>query len=259
MTSTRCASLLLVGAAACALGCGPAQPAAEPAGPSWSYSDSEGWGNIAPEYAACKTGTAQSPIDIPSLVNKAKLAPLALSYDSLPLRVKNDGHTIRVEGGKTSTLTLGSSPAEHYELAQLHFHSPSEHTIAGQAFELEMHLVHKNATGGIAVLAVLFKKGKEQPGLSAILDTAPMEPKTTKEATGVRLDPTTLLPDTSDYVTYTGSLTAPPCTEGVTWLVLSATQDASPEQIKKLRDLLRVATNRPVQPVAGRQILARER
>jgi carbonic anhydrase len=267
MTSRRApiaSSLSILGLALSGVaGCGASPSGPQHAGPPWSYSENGGpaaWGDIDPAYALCKSGSEQSPIDVPLVVAKAKLAPLALHYEPFPMRIRNDGHTVRVEGTKEATLTIGDGPADRYELQQLHFHSPSEHTIGGQAFELEMHLVHKNAQGQLAVLGVLFKKGRESAALGAILDHAPEQVSTTSaDVGGVRVDPAALVPDTSSYVRYTGSLTAPPCTEGVEWLLVSAVKEASPAQIAKLRGILKVATNRPVQPLAGRQILQREK
>jgi carbonic anhydrase len=243
---------------ATALGCGQPHAAVEHAGPHWSYSGAEGpaaWGDIAPEYARCKTGSAQSPIDIPAILGKAKLPPIALHYPAIPLRIRHNGHTILVDGTKDASLSLGPTDADRYELAQLHFHSPSEHTIAGQVFELEMHLVHKNSTGSLLVLAVLFKKGTEQAALAPILAHAPAGPSEPTEVKGVKVDLAALVPQTLDYIQYSGSLTTPPCTEGVTWLVLSSVQEASAAQIARVHEILHDATSRPVQPISGRQIL----
>jgi carbonic anhydrase len=240
-----------------AAGCVRTHAAAEHTGPHWSYSGAEGpsaWGDIAPEYALCKTGAAQSPIDIPAIVDKAAL-PFALRYEAIPLRIRNNGHTVQVDGAPEATITLGPAETDRYELQQLHFHSPSEHSRSGQAFELEMHLVHKSAAGGIAVIAVLFKKGQEQAALAPILDNAPALPGEPREVKGVKVDLAGLVGDTSAFTEYTGSLTAPPCTEGVSWIVMSRIQEASAAQIKKLREIMHDATNRPVQPIAGRQIL----
>jgi carbonic anhydrase len=244
------------------LGCGGApspEAGPHPAAPHWSYTGAEGpsaWGDLAPAYALCKTGTKQSPIDIPRVADKGQLPAITFEYQPVPLQIRNNGHTVQVDNTTASKIVVGPAATDRYDLVQFHFHSPAEHTVAGEAFDLEMHLVHKNAAGDLAVVGVLFKKGKESPGLAPIFLNAPIGVSADAQAvSGVTVDLTRIVPMGAGYHRYSGSLTAPPCTEGVTWFVVAPIQEASDAQIARLREILHGATNRPVQPLGGRQVL----
>src|SRR5262245_55234085 len=155
----RASTLLILGTALCA-----AAAASEPshAPHDWGYSgahDPSHWGAMSPEYAACAEGKQQSPIDIHGEV-AADLSPIAFDYHPSPLEIIDNGHTVQVTYGPGSGITVESG---RYELVQFHFHEPSEEHVHGHAYPMELHLVHKNAAGRLAVVAVLLKEGKSNP------------------------------------------------------------------------------------------------
>jgi carbonic anhydrase len=206
---------------------------APPATPvHWTYEGLEGpehWGELATDYAACASGTHQSPIDIPASIPAAPLDALAFHYAAAPATIVDNGHTVQVNlTDTTNELTIDG---EAYSLVQFHFHAHSEHAVGGQYKPLEMHLVHRSASGGLAVVGVLFEMGAANAALSAVFDTM-------GSATGqamdlaAALDPSALLPDTTEGWAYSGSLTTPPCTEGVKWHVLSRTLQVSEAQLE---------------------------
>lgn len=229
-------------------------PAQEGGALHWTYEGAAGpasWGSLSPQFAVCSTGTRQSPIDI-SYVQFTTLPPLQVSYQDAPLRVVNNGHTLQVNYPAGSTLTIGDT---QYELVQFHFHSPSEHTLGGQAFDMVTHLVHKNAEGGLAVIAAMLKVGDENGLVKTIWENAP-GPNAQGENTAVTINAGALLPENlSRYFHYSGSLTTPPCTENVQWFVLANPLEVSQEQVAKFRDWFPLST-RPVQSINGRAVLA---
>lgn len=220
----------------------------------WTYEGASGptnWGALSPEFAICSTGTSQSPIDI-SHVQFTNLAPLQVNYEDVPLQVENNGHTLQVNYPAGSTLTIGDS---QYELVQFHFHSPSEHTLGGHAFDMVAHLVHKNATGGLAVIAAMLKVGNEHGLVKTIWENAPA-PDARGNNGGIIINAGAMLPrEVSRYFHYSGSLTTPPCAEGVQWFVLANPSEVSQEQVARFREWFPLST-RPVQPVNGRPVLA---
>jgi carbonic anhydrase len=230
----------------------PCAHAKPPHTPHWTYAGHEGpaaWGSLSPEWSACKTGTKQAPIDLPSVAPASGPAALAFAYQPIPVLLRNNGHTLQADNSTPAHLLVGAPPGERYELLQLHFHSPSEHTVDGAFFAMEMHLVHKNAAGALAVVGVLFKLGAENPALAALWQNAPAEPnKEPKRVEGPPLDLAALLPQKPAYHAYAGSLTTPPCTEGVSWYVLSPPLEVSEAQVFRFRELMHGPTNRPVQP-----------
>ncbi len=198
----------------------------------------------------------QTPIDLPASAGADASAHLTFSYHPLALSLLNNGHTLQVVAASGSSVVVGPAPADRYELAQFHFHSPSEHTLAGKAFDLELHLVHKNAAGNLLVVGLLFQKGKENPLLEPIFARAPTEAGKDPVAQGQEMvDPASLLPARSAYFHYTGSLTVPPCTEGVAWYVMATAGEVSDAQIARYQALFHGATNRPVQPLAQRKVV----
>lgn len=220
--------------------------------PHWSYSGAQGpehWVDLSSKNAAC-AGKNQSPIDLTGFI-KADLAPLAFSYRSGGNEVVNNGHTVEVDYAKGSSLSVDGIP---FELIQFHFHAPSENLIEGKSFPIEAHFVHANRDGELAVVALLFTDGADNPGLAEIWSMLPKN-----EGERNRLSPPfaadRLLPSDRDYYRYSGSLTTPPCTEGVRWLVLKHPVTASRAQIDALSHVLHEHNNRPVQPTNGRPIL----
>jgi carbonic anhydrase len=221
---------------------------------AWSYTGPQGpahWGTLNTDYAACKTGRHQSPIDIQH-ETPADLPAIQFSYVPAPLRILDNGHTIEVVVAPGSFIQVGE---QKYELQQFHFHHPAEERIRGRSFPLVAHLVHKGTDGKLAVVAVLFKTGTENPFLQTLWKSMPADVNQEHEVEGVSIDPTQLLPADRGYYTFTGSLTTPPCSEGVTWFVLKNPAELSSADLAAFAK--KYAHNaRPIQPLNGRPIKA---
>jgi carbonic anhydrase len=224
---------------------------------AWSYSGDTGparWGELDASFAACKTGGAQSPVDLPAAPSRRQGALGRPHWEPVPLKVTNTGHSIQVDDAASSSLVMDGTT---YKLAQFHFHSPAEHTVAGRSYDVEMHLVHKAEGGKLAVVALLFGTGTENALLAPVWSAMPAQPGPPVDVPAATIDVAALLPAAPRYLRYAGSLTSPPCTEGVTWLVVEpdgATQ-LSAEQVRKLRQSTQPATNRPVQLLGGREVI----
>ena len=173
---------------------------------------------------------------------KGDAGAAALDYRAMPLRIVNNGHTIQVNADPGSSCTIGG---KRYELLQFHFHHPSEHLISGKPFDLECHFVHKSSTDDLAVVGVFVKPGAKNAVLQTIFDAMPMTAGPEMNAGGL-VDPTALLPKSGGYVRYMGSLTTPPCSEGLTWTVFKQPIEASHDQIRKFASLF-PSNARPVQ------------
>ena len=165
----------------------------------------------------------------------------------------NNGHTIQQTIKPGSFLKLPSRNLVA-ELKQFHFHSPSEHTIAGKSYAMEMHFVHADQDGGFLVVGVLIQEGEEHPVLNQLWSFMPQNPGETSQQ-AVRIEETNLLPDTREYFSYSGSLTTPPCSEGVKWIVIKTPIEASARQIEIFKERVGEATNRPIQPHNARLIV----
>lgn len=221
----------------------------------WEYEGAEGpefWGELAEEFSVCSAGAQQSPIDLKGPVD-ADFSALELDYQSSPLAIVNNGHTIQVNYAPGSTLTLDG---QTYELLQFHFHDPSEHTVDGSAYPMEAHLVHKHEeTGALAVVGFFLDEGNKNEVLQTIWDEIPAEAGPEVAVENVEIDVAALLPDnTEDYYRYFGSLTTPPCSEVVNWIVLKEPVQVSPEQVESF--VAAVGENaRPVQTVGRRFVL----
>ncbi|MEP7284179.1 MAG: carbonic anhydrase family protein [Chloroflexota bacterium] len=218
----------------------------------WTYEGDTGpqhWGDLDPKFAVCAQGRAQSPIDIaaPQGVN---LADVAINYQPTALNVVNTGETIKINYDAGSSIVYNEIT---YNLVQFHFHHPSEHTIKGKAFDLELHLVHQNAAGNLAVIGVLITKGKtDNPAFAPIFDNLPAQAGST--AVAVKLNAADLLPKDRRYYTYLGSLTTPPCTQGVRWLLLTTPIELSEKQIQTFSTIFHLNA-RPVQALNNRDVL----
>jgi carbonic anhydrase len=225
---------------------------ATPQAEEWTYEGETGpqhWGDLDPKFAVCSQGRAQSPIDIaaPQGVN---LTDLAFSYNPTALNVINTGETIRVNYDTGSSIVYNEIT---YNLVQFHFHHPSEHTISGKAFDLELHLVHQDAAGNLAVVSVLITKGAtDNPAYASIFDNLPAQAGT--KAVSAKLNATDLLPKDRRYYTYVGSLTTPPCSQGVRWLLLTTPIELSGKQIDAFSTIFHMNA-RPVQPLNNRDVL----
>ncbi|MEN3802364.1 carbonic anhydrase family protein [Aeromonas veronii] len=222
------------------------------AAPHWEYSGEVGpahWAKLTPEFGQC-AGSNQSPVNLSGLV-EAKLAPLVLHYQAGGNTVVNNGHTVQVGYAPGSTLQLDGTT---FELKQFHFHAPSENLIEGKSYPLEGHLVHVSDKGEIAVVAVMFEAGKANPALAAAWGELPAkvgEIHTLKAPFSAEQ----LLPENRDYYRFSGSLTTPPCSEGVRWLVMKQPVEVSQAQIDAFKAVMHHPNNRPVQPLNGRVVL----
>ena len=229
--------------------------ATEKTSPHWSYEGEAGpehWGELSADFLMCSEGWNQSPIDLVNNVH-TNAPELQLEYYSSKLNEINNGHSIQQNMEPGSFLRI---PERNLvtELKQFHFHSPSEHTIEGKSFAMEIHFVHADKDGKLTVVGVLVDEGEEHPVLNQLWAFMPENPgDTSQEPIGI--EETDLLPPTREYYAYSGSLTTPPCTEGVKWLVLKNTIQASAEQIATFKSKVGPATNRPVQPINARVIL----
>ena len=234
-----------------ASGPAPQEAAHKAHAPHWSYAGAQGashWGNMEPGFAECKLGKEQSPIDIRG-AKKADLKPIAFAYADGAAEVVNNGHTIQINLADAGKVTL---EGVDFKLVQFHFHTPSEEKIRGKNYPLVAHLVHKSADGNLAVVAVLFKQGKENTAMKAIFEGLPTEEgKALKLAAG--FNPADMLPADRGYYKYAGSLTTPPCSQGVRWQVLKQPAELSKAQIKAFQKLYKMNA-RPTQPLNGRMI-----
>ncbi|MBB5755056.1 carbonic anhydrase [Prosthecomicrobium pneumaticum] len=199
-------------------------------GAHWSYEGEAGpdkWGALEAEYGACSAGSQQSPIDITGVV-KAELPDLGIAWKPGGEMV-NNGHTIQVNAAPGGALTRGD---RRYDLVQYHFHAPSEHLLDGHHFPMEVHFVHKNAaTGGLGVLGVFLKAGASNADFAALAAAFPAKAKQTAPVAAV--DPTGLLPASRGYWAYEGSLTTPPCSEIVDWMVAQEPIEVAQADIDK--------------------------
>ena len=207
------------------------------------------WGDLKAEFATCKTGRSQSPIDISAVV-VTQLPAIQIDYGDTPLDIVNNGHTIKVNYQSGSSITVDG---KRFHLLQFHFHSPSEHTIGGKAYPMVAHLVHKADDGQLGVIGVMIKEGRSNALLEQLWAHLPETAGSSVTVESEQINVSGLLPADLTYFNYSGSLTTPPCTEGVHWMVLAAPTEASAEQIARFRALY-PNDARPVQPVNGRTI-----
>lgn len=233
----------------------PAQGTAEiaadvPAAPvyktEWAYGAGPrgpaNWAALSPNYGACGSGLQQSPIDITQYY-KEDQPDLALFYKPTPIDIYNNGRTLDFVYQKGSGFTV---EGKAYKIRQMDFHTPSEHLINGLPSPMELHLVHQADDGAVAIVAVMIKAGAENKYLQAFLQNTPSVKGGRKKIPSVLISAADILPETLDYYRYDGSLTIPPCREGVQWFVLKAAIEASPAQINAFQKLF-PGNARPVQ------------
>jgi carbonic anhydrase len=219
----------------------------------WDYGEAHGpshWGDLKPEFAPCKLGHHQSPIDIRN-AQKADLPPIQFDYKPAALNIIDNGHTIEVDYGPGSSITVGG---RKYELRQFHFHRPSEETINGVSDAMEVHFVHADQEGRLAVVAVHVVAGKDNPLIHEVWNDLPKEKDKEEHLNNIRIDASKLLPADRGYYTFTGSLTTPPCTENVTWFVLKHPVTVTRAEIAQFAKLYRNDA-RPTQPLYDRVVL----
>lgn len=217
----------------------------------WSYAGDgapDRWGQLKPEFRQCAIGTRQSPIDIRETI-KVDLEPIQFDYRPSGFSVVDNGHTVQVNVAPGNTIQL---TGRRYELLQFHFHRPSEERVMGRQFEMSAHLVHKDAEGRLAVVGVLLDRGAEQPVVQMVWNNLPLEKNEPAPGVGL-IDLQQLLPSDRSYYTYMGSLTTPPCSEGVLWLVMRQPVPVSPDQVNIFSRLYPMNA-RPLQAGSGRLI-----
>jgi carbonic anhydrase len=203
------------------------------------------WGEYFPEC----NGFKQSPVNIQN-IKKSVHSEFVFEYEDTPLSVLNNGHTIEVEYEAGSSMTING---DQYRLLQFHFHSPSEHLVDGMAYPMEMHLVHVNSSGALAVIGVLIESGDENKAFEKVISNAPELPGL-NEVEHKYVNVSNLLPDnTHEYFNYSGSLTTPPCSEGVGWFAMKHSIELSENQIKQFEHII-VINARPVQEINERTI-----
>ena len=226
-------------------GAAPGEPA------HWSYEGKTGpaeWANLDPANGVCNAGATQSPIDLgptqPGVGGRTQI-----KWQPASLNVLNNGHTIQAEVEKGSFIEIDGQP---FDLVQFHFHTPSEHTLNGKPFAMETHFVHKHKDGGLAVVGVLHSVGGEAPALTPILGAMPKKADEKKPLP--KMDLTALLPRERAMFRYAGSLTTPPCSEGVRWQVFQSPTTISDAQLRAFQELYK-NNARPVQPLKARDVL----
>jgi carbonic anhydrase len=230
-----------------------AHPLAHAAGPAahWDYQGEAGperWGSMKPEFAKCSSGTRQSPIDIKDGI-RLQLDPVQFDYKPSSFRVIDNGHTVQVNVAAGNSIEV---MGRRFELLQFHFHRPSEERIDGRQFDMVAHLVHKDLDGRLAVVAVLLDRGSALPLVQTVWNNLPLE-KGEELAARATIDLNALLPTDRSYFTYMGSLTTPPCSEGVLWMVMKTPMPISLEQISVFARLYPMNA-RPLQSASGRMI-----
>jgi len=219
----------------------------------WTYDGKHGakhWGSLTSEFGTCDSGVNQSPINITETID-ASLPVLAINYQASRVSVVNNGHTVQanIKGENTFTNDAGI-----FDLKQFHFHAPSENTIDGKSFPLEVHFVHADDNGRLSVIGVMFEYGAENSTLAKLWQKMPSKTGAIQPLHEL-VNSSDLLPASADYYRFNGSLTTPPCSEGVRWFVMKDAITASKAQIEKFAKTMGGATNRPVQATNARVIL----
>jgi carbonic anhydrase len=223
--------------------------------PHWTYEGEAGpehWAELSPKYEKCGTGTRQTPIDLAS----SEVVPMGLEdvefqYATAGASVVNNGHTVQVNVPEGNAIVLDGVS---YGLVQFHFHTPSEHTIDGASYPLELHLVHKDGSGNLAVVGVMLEKGEKNPVLSQVWGKSLPKSEGKEVALKSPIDLNALLPSDRAAYRYLGSLTTPPCSEGVKWIVMKSSVTMTTKQIAAFKKLFPMNA-RPLQPINARSIV----
>jgi len=218
----------------------------------WGYSGHTGpahWATLTPEYGAC-AGKNQSPVNLTSFI-QADMKPIAFRYISNGKEILNNGHAVQINVHPGSSIQVDG---REFELKQFHFHAPSENHIRGRSFPMEAHLVHADKDGNLAVVAVMFTEGRANAALRKAWAQMPKHAGD-KSMLASTISPTGILPANRDHYRFNGSLTTPPCTEGVRWLVMKQPVSASKAQIARFAEVMQHPNNRPVQAINARTIL----
>ncbi len=232
----------------------PAPAPAPHTGAPWSYYGKKGpsnWGKLDPAYAACSKGNLQSPIDIRNAKIDPTLQPIEFHYLSGPVTMLNTGYTVRINVVPGSYILVGGA---RYDLVEFHFHHPAEDLVNGKLSDMVIDLVHKNSTGQLAIIAVRLNEGRVNGSLATLW---PSLPQTTGATATIQdpFNPLGLLPSDRSYWSYMGSITVPPCTEGVHWLSMQNPTELSQDQLQAFARLY-PDNARPIQATRGRKISA---
>jgi carbonic anhydrase len=222
-------------------------------GAHWGYSGAEGpehWGKLDPDFTACSEGQNQSPIDLTGFI-ESDLKPVGIHYQANGKEIINNGHSVQVNFTPGSKISVD---AHEFELKQYHFHAPSENHIHGKSYPMEAHLVHADATGNLAVIAVMFVEGETNQSLANAWPHMPGKAGG-KQSLSSAVSAEGILPSHRDYYRFNGSLTTPPCSEGVWWLVMKEPVTAKKDQIEKFVQIMQHPNNRPIQPLNARTVL----
>ncbi len=220
----------------------------------WGYTGHESpehWAELSPKFRICGEGKSQSPVNITNTID-GKLSPIKMDYHPSNVEVVNNGHTIQVDFKDDSNVMQLDGKA--YTLKQFHFHVPSENHIKGKSFPLEAHFVHADAQGNLAVVGVLYELAGDNQRLAPIWKNLPQKAGE-KFSLETAFNPATLIPKKRDYYRFSGSLTTPPCSEGVNWLVLKQYDSIGQAQVDTFSALMHGHNNRPVQPINARVIV----
>jgi len=218
----------------------------------WTHEGKSGpdhWGELSTSFSACKWGTQQSPINLVKSVVQ-ELPAVSFHYQPSEIRILNNGHTIQINYDAGSYLETNG---KRYDLLQFHFHSPSEHTIDGQLFPAELHLVHKSVDGQLAVVGVILQEGEDNKALEIVWKHLPAK-EAPEKSVGEQVNALDFLPDDQTTFRYIGSLTMPPCTEGVGWFVMATPVYISAQQLAAFRAIFN-SNNRPVQALQNHQVV----
>jgi carbonic anhydrase len=224
----------------------------ETKGAHWTYEEDEGpkaWASLDEKYEMCAEGLNQSPINITNVVD-ANLGALLFEGDSKANTFVNNGHTVQLNFSSANTF---HADGKKYYLKQIHFHTPSENQIDGKSYPMEAHLVHTSSTGQLAVVGVLFEEGADNNVLNKLLRNLP-ENEGDKNDLKSEVLGYEILPVSKEYYKFNGSLTTPPCSEGVKWFVLRTPVEISSSQLKDFMDVM-PKNNRPIQNINARTIL----
>jgi carbonic anhydrase len=229
-----------------------AHPAEAHHAPHWSYHGEGGpghWASLEAAFAACGTGKSQSPIDLMH-ATPSDIPNVSVHYEPSLIDIINNGHTIQVNYAAGSYIEVDGV---RYDLVQFHFHAPSEHLVNGKRYDAELHLVHKNGNGELAVIGVLIEKGADNAAFATVWSALPAKegPEHTLSA---QTDATAMLPAVQTTYRYSGSLTTPPCTEGVKWIVMTAPVQMSAAQLAAFTKIID-GNDRPVQPLGARTLV----
>lgn len=225
----------------------------------WTYEGETGadrWGHLDTDFEICERGIMQSPIDL-GQANATGEVEVSVDWQEGPLTILNNGHTVQANFAAGSTMMSGGKT---FNLVQVHFHTPSEHAVNGERFPLTAHFVHASDEGELAVLGVMYVEGDRHSEMQKLVDAAPAEAAAAATVDGVTIDPAMLLPEgEADFAVYRymGSLTTPPCSEGVNWHVVPELVEVGADQLAAMEGVMGMNA-RPLQLLNGRLLVAPE-